>query len=59
MAIFDMPLVTEVLPAHAGVILGNPNDGVKLFSFTRTRGGDPLEMEFSDFQDAFYPHTRG
>ena len=31
-----------VLPAHAGVILGNPNDGVKLFSFTRTRGGDPI-----------------
>ena len=59
MAIFDMPLVTEVLPAHAGVILGNPNDGVKLFSFTRTRGGDPEKGRLQQMGVEFYPHTRG
>ena len=32
---------TEVLPAHAGVILTHETDEVNEFSITRTCGGDP------------------
>ncbi len=35
----------NVVPAHAGVILGDDGTDIHKMSSTRTRGGDPLSSE--------------
>ena len=50
---------SALFPAHAGVILkGFKHDG-HMFSFPRTRGGDPPVRLVPQGVILFSPHTRG
>ena len=48
-----------VLPAHAGVILGETNYKLIFGCITRTCGGDPLSRVSQLQQMPYYPHMRG
>ena len=48
-----------VFPAHAGVILQHSSRLFPDTSFSRTRGGDPANVESDNVTLWFFPHTRG
>ena len=49
----------SIFPAHAGVILVVMLTLHFVNYFSRTRGGDPGEIEFEIIIEEFFPHTRG
>lgn len=49
----------QLFPAHAGVILRTLASSVMMVSFPRTRGGDPISLDFCASLVDFSPHTRG
>ena len=57
----DLPLndrLQPVFPAHAGVVLSLKQFQKHLGSFSRTRGGDPPDIEYKSKIGMFFPHTR-
>ena len=48
-----------VFPAHAGVIPSKSCNVFNIYSFSRTRGGDPGTYQDSQGIHWFFPHTRG
>ena len=52
-------IVYALFPAHAGVILVRSRGEIRVPTFPRTRGGDPLQQPVTQSMDDFSPHVRG
>ena len=52
-------IVYALFPAHAGVILVRRRGEIRVPTFPRTRGGDPLQQPVTQSMDDFSPHVRG
>ena len=49
----------SVFPARAGVIPTGRQLGRMMYSFPRTRGGDPFRLSVGMADGTFSPHARG
>ena len=52
-------VIGSVFPAHAGVILREQGNYPRARSFSRTCGGDPLDLFVNEWNVRFFPHMRG
>ena len=50
---------TNILPAHAGMILNKYSSVIQIVHITRTCGDDPITWTRTDGTTTYYPHMRG